>query len=216
MSDTNARKSKRSPATDSEAADAPTRDDERAHESAVQPARDDRDAAAPDHSATEDVESLKAQLAEANNRWMRTQAELENYRKRSQREMEDVRRYAALPLVRDILHVMDNLDRAIEHAEQNENGAGLLEGVKMVASQLTDVLQQHHCTRIEAQGATFDPHVHEALAQEPSETHPANSVSREMRVGYQLHDRVIRPAQVFVSSGPPAQSNSDTSDQSTP
>jgi molecular chaperone GrpE len=109
--------------------------------------------------------------------------------------------------------VLDNLERAIEAADKQAHGVGeskratgaadlshLLDGIKMVASQLEGVLKQHECIRIETVGTPFDPNQHQAIAQEPSE-YPAGTVSREVQVGYKLYDRVIRPAQVFVSTG---------------
>jgi molecular chaperone GrpE len=151
-----------------------------------------------------ELEGLRAEMQDANERVLRSQAEFENYRKRVQREMAEDRKYAALPLVLDMLAVADNLDRAIEAAEKDAAASGLLEGVRMVVGQFNAVLAQHHCTRIEGVGQPFDPHLHEALAQEPSTEYPAGTISRVIRYGYQLHDRVVRPTQVFVSSGPPA------------
>lgn len=147
---------------------------------------------------------LEGELREANDRTARALAELENYRKRSRREMEDERRYAALPLIRDLLNVMDNLDRAMESAEKNQNISGLLEGVKMVAMQFQTYLEQNGCKRIPAVGLPFDPHQHEAVAQEPSAELAAGMVTRITRHGYQLHERVVRPSQVLVSVGPPS------------
>ncbi len=160
----------------------------------------------------EEVEELKAAVAEANDRVLRAQAELENFRKRVYRQMDDERKYASLPLLRDLLPVIDNLDRAIQAAEQNENSTSLLEGVTMVAQQFSAVLEQSHCKKIDAEGATFDPHLHEALAQQPSEEHPAGSVLEVMQIGYQLHDRVVRPSQVFVSAGTPEQDTNETTE----
>lgn len=159
----------------------------------------------------QELESLKSKLDEANNLYLRSQAELENFRKRSRRELDDERRYAGLPLIRDLLSVLDNLQRAIEAAEKSEGSSGLLEGVKMVADQLQSVLDQHHCKSIEAIGAAFDPNLHEAIGQLPSDQHPANTVTQETRIGYQLHDRVIRPSQVFVSTGAAENSSKDES-----
>lgn len=144
---------------------------------------------------------LGSQLDEANQRVLRAQAELENYRKRVQREINDERRYAALPLARDLLPVVDNLERAIEAAQKTNESGGLLEGVKMIAGQIDAILKQHQCQRIETVGQPFDPNFHQAIAQEPSSEHPAGTVTRAAQVGYRLHDRVIRPAQVFVSTG---------------
>ena len=148
------------------------------------------------------VDRLERDLAEASDRALRIQAELENYRKRMQRELADERKYAIVPLARDLLAVMDNLERAIAAAEKAGEGQELLDGVRMVATQLDGVLAQHQCQRIDAAGQPFDPNLHQALAQEPSDQ-PAGTVTRAVQPGYKLFDRVIRPAQVFVSSGPP-------------
>jgi molecular chaperone GrpE len=145
---------------------------------------------------------LEGELREANERAIRAQAELDNFRKRSRREAEEERRYAALPLIRDLLSVMDNLDRALEAAEKTQQGSSLVEGVKMVAIQFTTYLDQHGCRKIPAIGLPFNPHHHEAIAQEPSNEVAAGNVTRIARNGYQLHDRVVRPAQVLVSTGP--------------
>jgi len=160
-----------------------------------------------------EAESLQAELAEANDRVLRAQAELENFRKRVYRQMDEERKYAGLPLLRDLLPVIDNMERAIEAAEQGENSSSLLEGVKMVAQQFSAVLEQHHCRKIDAKGETFDPHLHEALVQQTSEEHPAGCVIDVTQIGYQLHDRVVRPSQVFVSAGAPeARPEEDTND----
>ena len=157
--------------------------------------------ATKDEPSSNSVESLQADLADVKNQLLRSQAELENYRKRVQRDMDQQRRYAVSPLVIDLLTVVDNIERAIDAAEKNDGTEGLLEGIKMVAAQLTGVLKQHHCTRVESVGMAFDPNVHEALGHQPGEEFPANVVSMETRSGYHLHARVIRPAQVFISSG---------------
>ena len=158
------------------------------------------------------VRQLQQQVAEANDRALRAQAELENFRKRSRREMEDERRYAALPLVRDVLNVADNLQRAIAIAEQSNHADSLLAGVKMVAVQLSAYLEQHHCVAIPTVGTLFDPNLHEAIAQESSGEFPAGTVTREARSGYRLFDRVVLPAQVMVSTGP----NAETADAPPP
>ena len=145
---------------------------------------------------------LETELKESNDRTLRVQAELENYRKRVQREMADERKFAIIPLVRDLLPVVDNLERALAAAQQTADSSGLLDGVKMVAAQLTAALTQHNCVRVEGVGAQFDPNVHQAIGQQPSDEYPAGTVSQEFQAGYKLNDRVIRPAQVFVSTGP--------------
>ena len=173
-------------------------------------------------ASDENIGNLEQQVREANDRALRSHAELENFRKRSQRELVDERRFAIVPFARDLLAVVDNLERAIEAAQaQADKLAGsregeapaepgrsgtdithLLDGVKLVATQLDGVLKSHNCVRIDTVGTPFDPNFHQAIAQEPSEEHPAGTITRAAQSGYKLHDRVIRPAQVFVSTGP--------------
>lgn len=148
------------------------------------------------------VEKLRGELAAAEARELRAHAELENFRKRANRLLDEERKYAPLPLLRDLLPILDNLERAIQSAAQDGGAAGLLEGVKMVLQQLTTVLAQHHCQRIEAEGAVFDPHLHEAIAQFPTSQAPPGTVVEVTLPGYRLHDRVVRPSQVLVSSRP--------------
>jgi len=148
-----------------------------------------------------EVDRLQAELSQATDRALRAHAELDNFRKRTYRLMDEERKYAVLPLVRDLVPVVDNLERAIGAA--NGGAAGLLDGVKLVLQQLQSVLAGHHCQRIAPEGETFDPHVHEAIAQHPSATHPAGTIVAVSQVGYLLHDRLVRPAQGLVSAGPP-------------
>jgi molecular chaperone GrpE len=150
------------------------------------------------------VQSLQADLAAAEARVLRAHAELENFRKRANRHLEDEKKYAPLPLMRDLLPVVDNLERAIQSADQEGGSARMVEGVKMVAQLLNSVLERHHCRRIEAQGAVFDPHLHEAIVQLPNEQVPPGTVLEVAQNGYQLYDRVVRPAQVMVSGRPAA------------
>jgi molecular chaperone GrpE len=93
------------------------------------------------------------------------------------------------------------LQRAIEAYQQDPNGDGLAQGVAMVSSQISKALENHGCKKIEAVGAPFDPNHHQALQMQPSDDHPANTVMMDLRPGFLLHDRLIRPAQVFVSTG---------------
>ena len=149
-----------------------------------------------------DMEQLQAELAEARDKILRAQADLENYRKRSRRELEEERRYANVPLLKDLLPVVDNIERALEAAQKNNEGGALLEGIKLVKQQLDAALARHHCLPIEAQGEPFDPHLHEAITMQPSAEHPANTVLQVVQPGYRVHDRVIRPSQVIVSRKP--------------
>jgi len=167
---------------------------------------------AGDAEPIEEVDPLEAaqdEMQQAVDRELRCRAELENYRKRAAREMAEQRRYANLPLMRDLLPVMDNLRRAIEAAEKTHDTASLLEGVKMVSQQFGSVLERHHCKQIAALDEPFDPHLHEAVSQQPSGEHPANTVLVETQTGFQLHDRVVRPSQVVVSTLPPKDASSE-------
>ena len=149
-----------------------------------------------------EVEQLQAQVADAEKRVLIAHADLENYRKRTRRDMQDQMKYASLRLMNELLESVDNLQRAIESYQQEPNGDGLAEGVAMVSSQISKVLEDHGCKKIEAVGQTFDPNLHQALQMQPSDEHEANIVMQDLRAGFQLHDRLIRPAQVFVSTGP--------------
>ena len=153
-------------------------------------------------AAQEGAGQLGNELQQAQDRVLRAQAELENFRKRARRDMDEQRRYASLTLLRDLLPVVDNFDRALAALDSNEHSTELREGVKMVATQLRMVLEQHNCQPINAEGETFDPTFHEAIAQEPSDEHPPGTVIRVPQIGYRIHDRVIRPSHVVVSSGP--------------
>jgi molecular chaperone GrpE len=159
------------------------------------------EASRPAETAAEnkEIESLRSELEQAKDSALRWQAELDNYRKRSRREIEDERRYANMPLLRDLLPVLDNIHRTIAAAEKTPDVANLLEGVKLVSQQLETLLAKHHCKPIEALGAEFNPHLHEAISQQASDEHPANTVMLVAQSGFQLHDRVVRPSQVIVS-----------------
>ena len=116
--------------------------------------------------------------------------------------MQDQLRYASVPLMNELLEAVDNLHRAIDAHEKDPSSEGLLEGVRLVAQQISTILENNGCKKIESVGQPFDPNLHQAVQMQPSNEFAANSVMRELRTGFQLHDRVIRPAQVFVSTGP--------------
>jgi molecular chaperone GrpE len=142
-------------------------------------------------------------MAPVQDRLLRLQAEMQNLRNRTSREIAEERRYAALPIVRDLLPVIDNIDRAIDAAEKAGEAENLLSGFRLVKQQLHTILTQHATEPISPEGEVFDPHYHEAILQQPSGEVPAGHVSMVTQTGYKLHDRVVRPAQVIVSSGPP-------------
>lgn len=160
----------------------------------------------PPTEGTPDLE-LQAALEESaanHDRYLRVQAELENYRRRTQKERDEDRKFAPLPVIRDLLPVLDNLQRAIDAANQANSVADLKAGVEMVLQQSLGILKKFQVTPIEAVGQPFDPNIHEAVSQMPSSDYPPMTVIIEVERGYTLHDRVVRPAKVIVSSGPPA------------
>ena len=145
--------------------------------------------------------TIEDQLREAQDRCLRAQAELENFRKRSRREYEEAQRYREMDLLRDLLPVLDNVHRAIEAAEKSSDIESLRSGFRMTAQQIEKVLGSHGCLTIETDGAAFDPNVHDAILQQPSPGVPPGTIVGTASRGYRLHDRVVRPAQVIVSKG---------------
>lgn len=131
--------------------------------------------------------------------FVRERAELENFKRRMQREQAESIRYANEPLLRDLLPVLDNLERAVSHAHGGGNGQPLVEGVALVVRSFLDTLEKYGVTRIEARGEQFDPSKHEAMAQvERSDVTP-NTVVDEYCPAYLLHGRLLRPALVTVA-----------------
>ena len=141
------------------------------------------------------------QLREAQDRLLRTQAELENFRKRSRREYEDAQRYREIDVLRDLLPVLDNVLRAIEAADKTADVESLRAGFRMTAQQIEKLLESHGCATIATDGTPFDPTVHDAIMQQPVPGTPAGTIVATASRGYRLHDRVVRPAQVIVAKG---------------
>lgn len=150
------------------------------------------------------IAALKQEVEDFRNRAMRWQAELENYQKRVSRQLAEERRYAAIELIRDLLPVYDNLQRAAQSAEQNHDVNHVLEGLRMILKQWEDVLGKHHCRKIEALHKPFDPNLHHAISRQATGDVPPNTVLYVAQEGFILHDRVVRPSQVIVSMELPA------------
>ncbi len=131
--------------------------------------------------------------------YLRTLADMENLRKRTQRDKEELAKFANENILREILPVMDNLERAVEHAEQAESCDGLFEGVQMTLTQFGQLLSKFGVEPVEAIGQIFDPAFHQAMGQLESEEHPVNTVIQQMQKGYQLNDRLLRPAFVMLA-----------------
>ncbi len=160
----------------------------------------------PETDAAALAAQLEAALAErdtAGDRALRAQAELENYKRRVQKEHADSLRYALTPLVAEVAAILDNLERAMAHAPEEEPSAdgdqALREGIAMVVKQTREALERFGVTRIEAAGRPFDPNLHEAMNVVETDAVPENQVLDEYQAGYLLHDRVVRPARVSVS-----------------
>lgn len=142
---------------------------------------------------------LEDELSETQERVLRTAADAENFKKRLQREKEEQTRYANESLMRELLPVIDNLERALEHSEAGADQGGLLEGLNMTLKGFLDTLTRFGCTPVEAAGKPFDPNFHEAVSQEESADHEPNTVLRELQKGYMLKERLLRPAMVLVA-----------------
>jgi molecular chaperone GrpE len=155
---------------------------------------------------------LEEQLGQAEERVLRTAADAENFKKRLQREKEEQTRYANETFMRELLPVIDNLERALQHAANLNNQEGLLEGLNMTLKGFKDTLAKFGCVAIEAVGETFDPNFHEAVSQEENAELEPNTVLKELQKGYLLKERLLRPAMVIVSK-PASEAERDTTKQ---
>jgi molecular chaperone GrpE len=154
----------------------------------------------------EDLTSLMQRLqeqeqvaAENHDKFLRTMADFDNFRRRTRQEMEDARRYAVEKFVADLLPVLDNFERALQHMDGDEAGA-VREGVLLIHRQLMDTLGKHGVEPIEAVGTLFDPRFHDAIMRvEPGPGQEPGTVVEELRKGYTLHGRVVRASLVKVA-----------------
>jgi len=129
----------------------------------------------------------------------RLKAEFENYKRRSQKERERIVSWSNEDLIKQFLPVLDDLERAVGSSQQSRNLASLMEGMRMILDQLKAILQKQGLQEIEAKGEEFDPHYHEALMSVDLAEYPDNLVVEEMRKGYKLNDKILRPAMVKVN-----------------
>ena len=148
---------------------------------------------------TQALEQKAKEAAEAHDKYLRTSADFDNYRKRTQRDLADFRKYANEQMARKLLSVVDHLSLAIKHAaDAGESNDGLRQGVELVHKQLRDALNLGIIV-FASQGEPFDPSKHEAIMQEPTDTVPENTVVQVFQDGYLYHDKVLRHARVSVS-----------------
>lgn len=144
----------------------------------------------------DDVERLEREIADLRNRSVRTLADFDNYRKRAERERQEIRRYALLEPMRDLVEVVDNLERAVAAAGSADD---LKQGVDMILRQLGELLRRYGVAPVEAEGQAFDPALHEAVSRQESDEVAEPTVAQELQKGYLLHDRLLRPARVVVA-----------------
>ena len=161
-------------------------------------------AEAAEHQETE-VEALQRELGETRDQLMRVAAEFDNFRKRMEREKSKLLKYAGENILRDLLTTLDNLERAVEQgsaaAEDDAKMQSMLQGVELTRKGLVATLERYGVEPLAAVGLAFNPDEHDALTMESSDEMPANHVVREFAKGYRFKDRVLRHAQVVVSSG---------------
>jgi len=152
----------------------------------------------------EQLEAAKQEASQEHDRVLRLSAEFENYKKRMNRQMDEFRKYANGELLKDLLSVVDNLERALNTYKRDtgaETQDNFIEGIEMTLSEVLKILTRHHVTPIDSLGKPFDPVFHEAVMQEESDEQPENTVINEFQKGYLIHDRLLRPSMVVVSRG---------------
>ena len=157
--------------------------------------------------------SLEQQIETLRDENLRLTAELRNVAQRALREKQEALKYAEADFAKELLIVLDDLERMLESVKTAEDVQPVAEGVRIVYDHFLKVLRGRGIEAIEAKEKPFDPHLHEAMMQQPSAEHPSGIVLQEFLRGYQMHGRVIRPTKVVVSSSPPTATEEQTSDE---
>ena len=145
------------------------------------------------------VAEAKADAAKLKDQLLRTLADFDNYRKRSRRDADDAHKKGTEELLKALLPVFDNLERAVAHAEQTSDAKAIADGVRLVLKQFVDTLERVGIQRVGGVGKAFDPLVHEAIQQIETDEHPAGTVVAEVQAGYSFNERLIRAAMVVVA-----------------
>jgi len=153
----------------------------------------------PTESLAQEIEILKNKLDEADNRYLRLQADFDNFRRRTRLEAEANEKYRAQKLITDLLPAMDNFERALKMEADNEQTKSLMQGMEMVYRSMAEALKKEGVEPIEAVEKEFDPQIHQAVMQDNNENFGSNIVIEEFQKGYLLKDRVIRPSMVKVN-----------------
>ena len=202
------------PTVEPAAEDGPSADEDDAPEAGAESAEgqdegseEDEEAASGEQEASETInpfEAIKAEVTELRDRHARLQAEWDNYRKRTAAERKSERDRAAEKLVTDLLPVLDDLERAINHARESGEGGTLTDGVEAIQGKFLQILGKHKVSVVPAKGEAFDAMKHQAVGTQEDESVPEETVVQVYQQGYQMGDRVIRPAMVVTSTGGPA------------
>lgn len=147
-----------------------------------------------------EIQECQDQLTVERDRVLRLSAEFENYKKRSSKELNEFKKFANETLLKQLLNVIDNMERAISSATQDKGDVKiLLEGIEMTHREMLRILEMFNVKSVDSEGQSFDPAFHQAVTQLESDEHPANTVLTELQKGYLFHDRLIRPSMVVVS-----------------
>jgi molecular chaperone GrpE len=178
-------------------------------EASAEPAAAAEGTAAPEGVADElgallrKLDEATAEMNTHKERYLRTVADLENYRKRAVREKEEARKQANCSLLEDLLPVLDNFTLGLKSAEQHEGGQAFAEGFRMILTQMQSALKENGLEEINPVDGVFDPNFHESVAHVPHETVEEGHIIEVHRIGYRIFERLLRPAAVVVSSGKP-------------
>jgi len=148
----------------------------------------------------QEIEALKKERDDLLDRLLRKQAEFENYKKRTDREKSDFMQFASADLMKELLNVLDSFDLALKNAATQTGGQNMLRGFELIYKQIQDTLARFGLKPIEAKGKTFDPHFHQAVSTQATDGVEENTVLEEMRKGYLLNGRLLRPAMVSVAA----------------
>ena len=152
-----------------------------------------------EETIVKDPEQLATELADLNQRFLRVAADFENYKRRTALEKDDLLKYSNAKLMGELLPVLDTFQQALKSPGESAETQNVIKGVEMIYRQMMQVLEQAGMSKIEAVGQHFDPNLHEAIMQVEDDTVPEETVVEELRAGYMLRERVIRPSMVKVS-----------------
>ena len=177
-------------------------DKKKKEDSPTEEAQESKDQNTSEEEAVEEkdeAQKLAEELTEQKEKVLRLSAEFENYKKRKEKELADFRKFANEAVFKKFLSAIDNIERAVDAAEENGDQANLLEGVKLTHKEMLKIFSNFNVTVIDAEHQPFDPNFHQAVTQEETDDFPENTVTNVLQKGYLLHDRLIRPAMVVVS-----------------